>query len=255
MIAKNWRILVATVPTFLSTSGIAWAGSATYSVPGTADPFLSAAPNGATCCMGDSAPPESPVHAGSVTGGETLTFTNVTGGVSFSGGTPMDPPDGDAGFPISTPTYEGGLSYINFIAGYLNMPVDALVGVFLPAGGPLAADKPSSLLDFSSSGVGTNFTSLSPGLQQIFFIGDGLTGTGSGSVQTFVVPAGATEFYLAVADGEGWYNNTGAIEVTVNGGSTVPEASTWALMLVGFAGLGFAGYRKARRSRPAVFAA
>ena len=52
MMAKNWKILVATVAMFLSTSGIAWAGSATYSVPGTADPFLSAAPSGATCCFG-----------------------------------------------------------------------------------------------------------------------------------------------------------------------------------------------------------
>jgi hypothetical protein len=26
-----------------------------------------------------------------------------------------------------------------------------------------------------------------------------------------------------------------------------PEPSTWAMMLVGFAGLGFAGYRKSRR--------
>jgi hypothetical protein len=31
--------------------------------------------------------------------------------------------------------------------------------------------------------------------------------------------------------------------------STVPEPQTWAMMLVGFAGLGFAGYR---RARPAV---
>jgi hypothetical protein len=28
---------------------------------------------------------------------------------------------------------------------------------------------------------------------------------------------------------------------------TVPEPSTWAMMLIGFAGLGFAGYRRARR--------
>ncbi len=35
--------------------------------------------------------------------------------------------------------------------------------------------------------------------------------------------------------------------------SGVPEASTWALMLVGFAGLGYAGYRKARG--PAALAA
>ena len=34
-------------------------------------------------------------------------------------------------------------------------------------------------------------------------------------------------------------------------GSVVPEPSTWAMMLLGFAGLGFAGYRRARRARPA----
>jgi hypothetical protein len=33
--------------------------------------------------------------------------------------------------------------------------------------------------------------------------------------------------------------------------STVPEPSTWAMMLLGFAGLGFAGYRQARKARPA----
>jgi hypothetical protein len=30
-------------------------------------------------------------------------------------------------------------------------------------------------------------------------------------------------------------------------GATVPEASTWAMMLIGFAGLGFAGYRQRRK--------
>ena len=34
-------------------------------------------------------------------------------------------------------------------------------------------------------------------------------------------------------------------------GSVVPELSTWAMTLLGFAGLGFAGYRRARRARPA----
>ena len=28
----------------------------------------------------------------------------------------------------------------------------------------------------------------------------------------------------------------------------VPEPSTWAMMVLGFAGLGFAGYRKARKT-------
>jgi hypothetical protein len=33
-------------------------------------------------------------------------------------------------------------------------------------------------------------------------------------------------------------------------GTTIPEPSTWAMMLLGFAGLGFAGYRRARMARP-----
>jgi uncharacterized membrane protein len=32
----------------------------------------------------------------------------------------------------------------------------------------------------------------------------------------------------------------------------VPETSTWAMILVGFAGLGLAGYRRAREQRAAV---
>jgi hypothetical protein len=37
--------------------------------------------------------------------------------------------------------------------------------------------------------------------------------------------------------------------IFVIGGAAVPEASTWAMMLAGFAGLGFAGYRRARPTR------
>jgi hypothetical protein len=36
--------------------------------------------------------------------------------------------------------------------------------------------------------------------------------------------------------------------------STVPEPSTWAMMFIGFAGLGFAGYRKAKGGRTALAA-
>ena len=38
------------------------------------------------------------------------------------------------------------------------------------------------------------------------------------------------------------------------GGPTVPEPSTWAMMLVGFAGLGFMGYRKAKSGKNALSA-
>jgi hypothetical protein len=34
-------------------------------------------------------------------------------------------------------------------------------------------------------------------------------------------------------------------------GPVVPESSTWAMMLLGFAGLSFVGYRRAKRNAPA----
>jgi hypothetical protein len=40
-------------------------------------------------------------------------------------------------------------------------------------------------------------------------------------------------------------------ETYVFGTPAVPEPSTWAMMLLGFAGLGFAGYRTARRGASA----
>ena len=100
---------------------------------------------------------------------------------------------------ITTSAYEAGFEEINNIAGFTNVPVDALVGLFLGPGGAVLP-APASI-NFGSGGVGTNFASLSPALQQLLFIGDGLTGTGS--VQSFVVPAGATTLYLATVDGFG----------------------------------------------------
>ena len=47
--------------------------------------------------------------------------------------------------------------------------------------------------------------------------------------------------YTLTADGPGGYG----LDFVVGG--AVPEPSTWAMMLVGFAGLGFAGHRSARK--------
>jgi len=47
--------------------------------------------------------------------------------------------------------------------------------------------------------------------------------------------------YTLIADGPGGFGFDFAI------GGAVPEPSTWAMMLVGFAGLGFAGHRSTRR--------
>jgi len=221
---------VLTAAVLAASSGTAFA-AATYSVPGTSNPFLAGMPSGSSCCAGDSTPAESPVFAGAVSGGELISFTDVTGGVSFDGGTPTDGPNGDAGDRVDTAAYEGGLTSINDIAGYNNAPVDALVGVFLNSNLPTTNSAPTEL-DFTTP-------TKTPGLQQVFFIGDG-------SLGSITAPAGATRLFLGTVDGFGWNNNTGAIDVTVSAlAGAAPEPASWALLLIGVGGLG-AALRKAR---------
>jgi hypothetical protein len=88
---------------------------------------------------------------------------------------------------------------------------NSLVGVFLSATAP--SGPASAAIDASGS---NDFTTFSPMLQQVFFIGDDLTGTGSGMVQRFVVPAAATRLFLASSDLLGGsYNNAGQFDVTI----------------------------------------
>jgi hypothetical protein len=54
------------------------AQAGTVSVPGSSDPFLAGMADGSTCCGGDSAPAQSPVYAGAVTAGSTITFTAIS---------------------------------------------------------------------------------------------------------------------------------------------------------------------------------
>jgi hypothetical protein len=103
----------------------------------------------------------------------------------------------------------------------------------------------------------TSQSSYSPLLNQVFFIGDGLTGTGSGSVQQFVIPAGATRLFLGSSDGAGAnYDNSGSFSVTVTdsgGGSTppaTPAPGTGVLLLTGLVALAIA-YFAFMRSRTA----
>jgi len=199
-------------------------------VPGGANPYLAGMPNGSACCestggVPDTAPAQSPVQVGiPLSPGTVLTFS-VNGSVSFSGGTPTDTPDGGVFNTINTFGLDGTPSS-NGIAGML-APQNALVGLFLDDSVPTSSGAPPRL-DFSASGLGMGFPTLSPGLKQPFFIGDGLTGQGTGAVQQFVVPAGATRFFLGVVDGVEWHNNTGTLNVTVNssgGASAGPLAA------------------------------
>jgi len=180
------------------------AQSVSVSVPGTSNPYLSGMPNGSTCCTGDAAPAQSPVQ---VTGlslipGTALTFS-ATGGIDFQGNPPSVGPDGSFIFTTASTNGISGATW----------PANSLVGVFLDNSQPDSTPAPADL-NFGS-GAGTAFLSLAPALKQVFFIGDGRTGTGSGPTQTFVIPTGATRLFVGAADGFGWFNNVGSFSVTV----------------------------------------
>jgi hypothetical protein len=69
-----------------------------------------------------------------------------------------------------------------------------------PATGP--APDP---LDFTPDGLGTNFTSLSPSLGQLFFIGDGFLDSSAKHSDDpvshrFIAPPGATRLVLGMPD-------------------------------------------------------
>jgi hypothetical protein len=200
------------------------ATSVTAVVPGEANPLLAGMPAGSICCFDATSTPPAQVLGLGPLGGQTLTFS-VAGSVStFPEQPPTSPPDGN-GQLIN-------MRVVNHISGAMNVPFNALAGVFLDDVEPDLAPTPPPL-DFSDVGLGMHFMTLSPGLRQVFFIGDGLTGNGTGDLQQFIAPAGATRLFLGVVDVQGWSDNTGGFGVNVNGPAPAAAPEPGSLMLVG----------------------
>ena len=201
---------------------VATTQAVTIPVPGTSNPWLAGMPNGSTASFGDVAPAQSPVLVTGITltAGSALSFS-ATGLVSNGPGQPIDGPDG--GIVISHLIgAENGIA--DATAG-----ANSLIGVFLNNTQPNLTAAPGPLA-FTPSAL-----TITPGLKQPFFIGDGLTGTGSGAVQHFIIPSGATRFFLGTMDGFEWNNNTGSFDVSVTSATAgVPEATaTFTMLLLG----------------------
>lgn len=204
----------------------------TVAVPGTANPWLAGMPEGATSSQ-DSAPAQSPIliDLTQLGPGNALTFS--AWGLTDNGGGVIFGPEGDDAGWVIEHTY--GVE--NGIANSA-LPFLSLTGVFLDDN---QADLTASPAPLNYNSLTTSFTSFAAQLKQPFFIGDGLTGRGTGDIQQFLIPTHATRLYLGTADGYGWNNNGGLLVVSV---SAVPTpASAW-VMVAGLALFGVMASRK-----------
>jgi len=166
--------------------------------------------------------------AAAVPGASLITFeTALPSGVTISGGSITN--TSLCGALCGFNTTPGGAFFDELDGGSLTFnfskPIDAF-GVYITG---LQTDLvPQETLTFSDGATQTIDTPAATG--------------GGGAFMGF------TDFGKSIASVT--YNATDdivALDDVRYASSAIPEASTWAMMLIGFAGLGFAGYRKSRK--------
>ncbi len=194
--------------TAVSVATFAAGTNTTLYAPSSGNPWLAGMPSGTYANGYDSAPANSPAQITgiSIVPGSKLNF-NFSGSASYYPGTQPFDADGNPSWIINN--YSGR----EHGKSNLNAPLCAVVGVFLDDSQPDQAGAAPADLDFSTA-ASRDFSSLSPQLRQPFFIGNGVRDDGV-TVQDFIVPAGATRFYLGIMDGQQWSDNAGGLTSTV----------------------------------------
>jgi len=213
-------VFVTLISAMLIVGGTASALPVIVDVPSTVAIWLANQPDG-TSYYGDTVPQHSPVEIDLTSlNGATELFFHVSGQTSRSGwqleNFPLVGADGECCATGLIPT--------------------ALVGLFVDYDLPMPS--PGAIPDYAHTTQ--EFSDLSPPLTVAFFIGDGLSGRGTGVLQRFSIPVGADALYLATYDRLNG-DNVGSLHVEI-----VPEPNT-ALLL----GMGLAGLARSSRKREA----
>ncbi len=168
-------------------------------------------------------------------------------------------------YPLGSTTFYVAMNPFGGISGmqlFESNPAERrvifLAGVFLDDTDPIGLTAPSSL-DFGSGGLGRSFSSLAPGLRQTFYIGDGLTGEGTGATQSFLVPDAATRLFLGIVDGayfvgdpDYYDNNRGSFAVQLTLVPEIGPESFAAAISLAVAVLALGERRRTRRKRSAA---
>ena len=115
--------------------------------------------------------------------------------------------DGDPTFLVANGVAPATSAPTNSNNGMSNTraPIGAVMAVFLNDNSPTTGTVPACL-DFGTA-ASRDYTTLSPKLKQVFFVGDGKKS--DGTPQTITIPTGATRLFMGAMDAWQWNDNSG----------------------------------------------
>jgi PEP-CTERM motif len=155
-------------------------------------------------------------------------------------------------FPTTTKTPGGGKTFEDFFE--FTLPTAEYITASMSISGPIVDQIPAgkgqlSLYTWTSTSNSSPFVPLGTLIEQAAVSNPSLGGQSAvvGSFTPFGDYEAAGNYFVEVSGTSG----LGTLKLAIDGNVTtlaVPEPSTWAMMLLGFGGLGFAGYRASRKS-------